>query len=359
MSSSRSSALPTGRRVTLRTDVDLRDLAAGWFSTVAVGVSMAVSQTAADPRLLGLAFTQFALPVVAGPYARLRLPPGPEPALTAGARPAARHRWRSHHAGRPARPASTSRSSASATAPCVGDGTATSTRCRPGSRARSACTTASRPPRCSRRGPLNCSALPPRRRDANPHHLTPVVLDRQRRRVLVSHRAGPHHRCVGHRGRRRTSRRWCAGARGRARLVVLRARDAAAHRRDRLPGGGAAHRDDVVDAARRRVRHHHRRLPGRAWPTPPLVIHSRHISPSSPYLDEGDWWVDALAAQPVDPQFFRRWFDDAVRWGVCCIEQDWMLMYWFGVRALRAGTRSRRARGRTRSTVTPTTPGSG
>jgi hypothetical protein len=34
--------------------------------------------------------------------------------------------------------------------------------------------------------------------------------------------------------------------------------------------------------------------------------------------------------------FFRRWFDDARRWGVCAIEQDWMLVYWFGVRALRA-----------------------
>ena len=69
---------------------------------------------------------------------------------------------------------------------------------------------------------------------------------------------------------------------------------------------------------------------------PPLVIHARHISPRSPYLAEGEWWVDALAAQPVDPTFFRRWFDDARRWGVCAIEQDWMLMYWFGVRALRA-----------------------
>lgn len=70
---------------------------------------------------------------------------------------------------------------------------------------------------------------------------------------------------------------------------------------------------------------------------PPLVVHSRHIDPGSPYLAEGEWWVDALAAQPVDPAFFRRWFDDAVRWGLCCIEQDWMLMYWFGVRELRAG----------------------
>ena len=68
---------------------------------------------------------------------------------------------------------------------------------------------------------------------------------------------------------------------------------------------------------------------------PPLVIHARHIDPSSPYLQEGEWWVDDLAAQPKDPAFFRRWFDDAVRWGLCAIEQDWMLMYWFGVRALR------------------------
>ena len=68
----------------------------------------------------------------------------------------------------------------------------------------------------------------------------------------------------------------------------------------------------------------------------PLVIHSRHISPRSPYLARGEWWIDELAAHPVDATFFRRWFDDARRWGVCAIEQDWMLMYWFGVRALRA-----------------------
>ena len=75
---------------------------------------------------------------------------------------------------------------------------------------------------------------------------------------------------------------------------------------------------------------------GRRLGNPPLVIHARHISPASPYLAEGEWWVDKLAAQPVDPTFFRRWFDDARRWGVCAIEQDWMLLYWFGVRALRA-----------------------
>ena len=56
----------------------------------------------------------------------------------------------------------------------------------------------------------------------------------------------------------------------------------------------------------------------------------------SPYVAEGEWWVDQLAAQPQDPEFFRRWFDDAARWGACCIEQDWMLLYWFGVREMRA-----------------------
>lgn len=69
----------------------------------------------------------------------------------------------------------------------------------------------------------------------------------------------------------------------------------------------------------------------------PLSMHSRHIAPTSPYVeDPEDWWIDELAAHPTDPSFFRRWFDDAARWGVTCIEQDWMLMYWFGVRQLRA-----------------------
>lgn len=73
----------------------------------------------------------------------------------------------------------------------------------------------------------------------------------------------------------------------------------------------------------------------------PLVIHARHIAPSSPYVRDGiaageRWWVDEHAAHPADPDFFRRWFDDAARWGVCCIELDWMLVSWFGVRELRA-----------------------
>jgi hypothetical protein len=69
---------------------------------------------------------------------------------------------------------------------------------------------------------------------------------------------------------------------------------------------------------------------------PPLVLHARHISPEAPDVDPATWWVDLLAAQPRDPAYFRRWFDDAVRWGATCIEQDWMLIYWFGVRSLRS-----------------------
>ncbi len=72
-----------------------------------------------------------------------------------------------------------------------------------------------------------------------------------------------------------------------------------------------------------------RRLGGR-----PLILHARHISPRSPYLAEGEWWTD-LAAHPVDPTFFDRWFDDAASWGATCVEQDWMIMSWFGVRGLR------------------------
>jgi hypothetical protein len=67
---------------------------------------------------------------------------------------------------------------------------------------------------------------------------------------------------------------------------------------------------------------------------PPLTLHSRHISTQSPYLDDGEWWVDK-AAHPVDQQFFRRWFDDAVSWGATCIQQDWMMPAWFRVRQLR------------------------
>ena len=49
-----------------------------------------------------------------------------------------------------------------------------------------------------------------------------------------------------------------------------------------------------------------------------------------------EWWTGWLAALPADPSFFRRWFDDAARWGATCIEFDWLLVHWFGVEPIRA-----------------------
>ena len=69
----------------------------------------------------------------------------------------------------------------------------------------------------------------------------------------------------------------------------------------------------------------------------PMILHSRHIAASSPYVDEDPtaWWTDRTA-HPKDPTWFARWLDDAKSWGATCMEQDWMLLFWFGCRDLRA-----------------------
>ena len=146
-----------------------------------------------------------------------------------------------------------------------------------------------------------------------------------------------------------TARRRRARPFGRARLVVLPARDQPADRRDRLPDRRAAERVLGVEAAAgcvpcQRSSADPAQLDRRCRSTefadglgrPPLVLHARHLAPKAPDVDPDTWWVDDLAAQPHDPAWFRGWFDDAVRWGATCIEQDWMLIYWFGVRALRS-----------------------
>lgn len=68
----------------------------------------------------------------------------------------------------------------------------------------------------------------------------------------------------------------------------------------------------------------------------PLALHSRHISPESPYLANGDWWIDR-AAHPVDQSFFQQWCRDAASWGATCIEQDWMMVTYFWNRSMRSG----------------------
>ncbi|MEZ5281847.1 MAG: hypothetical protein R2770_15405 [Acidimicrobiales bacterium] len=69
----------------------------------------------------------------------------------------------------------------------------------------------------------------------------------------------------------------------------------------------------------------------------PMVLHARHICAKSPYLNQGDWWVDEQTglAHPHDQRFFDRWFVDAKGWGATCIELDWMMPVWFGVREMR------------------------
>ncbi|MEM9203435.1 MAG: hypothetical protein AAGC53_17445 [Actinomycetota bacterium] len=69
----------------------------------------------------------------------------------------------------------------------------------------------------------------------------------------------------------------------------------------------------------------------------PMILHSRHIAAASPYVEEDpeSWWVDRTA-HPKDPNWFGGWLDAAKTWGATCMEQDWMLMVWFGCRDLRA-----------------------
>ncbi len=68
----------------------------------------------------------------------------------------------------------------------------------------------------------------------------------------------------------------------------------------------------------------------------PLILHSRHLSIHADGVDD-DWWLDRCA-HPSDPSWFRGWFERARAWGATTIEQDWMLLYWFGVRQLREGS---------------------
>jgi hypothetical protein len=76
---------------------------------------------------------------------------------------------------------------------------------------------------------------------------------------------------------------------------------------------------------------------------PPLVTHCRHLSSSSPYVDEFECWVDADRAHPVDGELYERWLEQARAWGVETFEHDWLVESFLGVRGLReAPGRARR-----------------
>ncbi len=76
---------------------------------------------------------------------------------------------------------------------------------------------------------------------------------------------------------------------------------------------------------------------------PPLILHSRHISSASPYVEEHDCWVDGDRAHPKDPALFERWIAQAASWGTISYEQDWLVEIFLGVRGLRAGPDRNRA----------------
>jgi hypothetical protein len=68
---------------------------------------------------------------------------------------------------------------------------------------------------------------------------------------------------------------------------------------------------------------------------PPLMTHCRHLSSSSPYVEEFDCWVDADRAQPATPALYERLLDQCVVWGVEVFEHDWLVECFLGVRGLR------------------------
>ncbi|HZN15915.1 MAG TPA: hypothetical protein VFB78_16720 [Acidimicrobiales bacterium] len=94
-------------------------------------------------------------------------------------------------------------------------------------------------------------------------------------------------------------------------------------RADILPDGVAALREQLGD--------------------PPLTVHCRHLSSTSPYLGDFPAWVDGDRAHPIGPELYERWLDQASQWGVTTFEHDWLIECFLGVRGLRAGAGRARA----------------
>lgn len=88
-------------------------------------------------------------------------------------------------------------------------------------------------------------------------------------------------------------------------------------REDALPGG--------IGALRQKL----------GSPPPPLILHARHYSSESPYLEHFECWVDADRAHPKGPALFDQLCNQAADWGAIQIEQDWMVESFMGVRGLR------------------------
>lgn len=68
---------------------------------------------------------------------------------------------------------------------------------------------------------------------------------------------------------------------------------------------------------------------------PTLVVHCRHLSSSSPYVEQHECWVDGDYAHPVGPGLYEAYLDQAQAWGVQTFEHDWLVECFLGVRGLR------------------------
>jgi hypothetical protein len=86
-------------------------------------------------------------------------------------------------------------------------------------------------------------------------------------------------------------------------------------REDILPEGIAALRSELGD--------------------PTLVVHCRHLSSSSPYVEQHECWVDGEYAHPTGPELYEAYLDQAQAWGVQTFEHDWLVECFLGVRGLR------------------------
>jgi hypothetical protein len=68
---------------------------------------------------------------------------------------------------------------------------------------------------------------------------------------------------------------------------------------------------------------------------PPLAAHCRHLSASSPYVEEVPCWVDGAYAHPSTPELYERYLDRCVEYGIETFEHDWLVECFHGVRQLR------------------------
>ena len=327
-------------RVRLTANRDLTGLASGSFSRLGAHVAVRVD---GDPSYLGFAYTQFALPVVAGPALDFDFNPAPNlhspPAMgMLLARVGDRHVL----AG-PAGPSARAGDRRRRRRTALGLARRPRRGARRASPRRSASSPVPRRPRCWSDGAPTCARRGRAGRGtANP--ITSHLSYWTDNGAAYWYRTEPG-RTIGPASPRRWRRlradgvpvhaveldSWCY------QHEVPRPIAEIGYPEEVPPSGLMTWepRVDAFDPRRRRPRPDRAASPTgsaiRRWSSTPAT--SRRTRRTS---RRGSGGSTHLAAHPVDPTFFRRWFDDARRWGVCAIEQDWMLLYWFGVRALRA-----------------------